>query len=106
MLKVPLYYQPKGASYCGPACARMVFAYHGINKSLRSILKDLPMTKHGVGPAALGMLFLEHSFNVRLYIWLREFPNRFLHLESRESINKELIRWCKRKVKDNTEKNI
>ena len=44
----------------------------------------------------MGTYFLHHGFDVKLVMWLPNFPNRFIDLSSDE-IKNEILQWCKRR---------
>jgi len=92
-LDVPLFLQPKELPYCGPACAKMVLAFHGRKTTLNKVGSVMKMTDTGVDIATLGNFFLEKGFNVTIEMWLRSFPNRFIGLT--RGVEQELLRWCR-----------
>jgi hypothetical protein len=93
-INVPLLLQPKNEPFCGPACARMVLAFHGRKITLKKVVSAMKMTGTGVDIATLGNFFLEKDFNVTIEMWLDSFPNRFIGL--RRGVEQELLRWCRR----------
>lgn len=69
MIDVPKFYQPKDSFCCGQVCAKMILAYHGIDKSLESIIGSLPVSDHGTSIPSLGAFFLDHGFDVTIKMW-------------------------------------
>jgi hypothetical protein len=104
MLNVPIFYQPGNTEYCGPACVKMVFAYHGMRLSLKSIANALPMLSNGIDIASLGTFFLDYGFDVSIKLWLQKWPTSFLWGDNFE---RQLRQWCERNVvKPNKDRKI
>lgn len=99
MIDVPIFYQPRGSRDCGPACVKMVLAYHKIKLSLKSITNALPMLSDGIDIASLGIFFLDYDFDVSIKLWLQEWPSSFwLECNFGDGFEKQLRWWCRRSV--------
>jgi len=94
MLNVPLFYQPKFSPFCGPACVKMVLAFHGHKTTLNSIASEMKVCASGIDMLSIGNFFLRRDFNVTIEMWYENFPNRFIGLT--EGIQEEFLRWCRR----------
>lgn len=98
--RVPLFFQPKGKPYCGAVASKMVLAYHGRSYSLRRLVSEMGVRKtRGIDLPTMGSWFLENDFDATIVVCLECLPPRFVSL-SPGRVNKEVLRWCRREVKN------
>lgn len=83
---VPVFQQPKGSVLCGPTCARMIMAFHGVDMSLKKIAAEMPMIKTGVDAGGLGRFFLSHGFKVKLNFWLMGMEPRWFGVQDPDEL--------------------
>lgn len=97
----PVFVQPKGKPWCGPAAAQTVLAFHGrevppVERIVAEFKQD--MNALGTDMASLGMFFLRRGFKAKIVFWLPAFPSRFQRLTVPPEAEHEVLKWCARNV--------
>ena len=106
-LKIPVFLQPFDKPYCGPTCIKMVLDFYRIKISLKTLVKQLPMTKTGIDLSSVGLflrnfgfiaLFVDKEYKGGRWVWYKSAVPLFtkqgiylIHKEIRISDMREVI---------------
>ena len=95
MLKVPLYTQPPKSQLCGLYALKMIYAYYGIQKTIRELRKAIKLHSFGTYSADLGIDLLKSGFEVEFVVW----DSRFFSPRYRKMTQRQIVFDLKRQIK-------
>lgn len=75
--RVPLYIKPADSPYCGAASTRMVAAYHGIDRSLTRLVREMGVRSYGIHNVNVGLWFLHQGFGAKIISVDEDLPPNF-----------------------------